>query len=142
MLRIADALIPDGPAGPRPSELAGYTDWLDRAIAARRDAFDDIVALAARLAACRDVELDTELRRLAEIPESGFDVLSSVLAGAYLLTPEVRRAVGYPGQAQRPAPFDEAAEQIMSGILDPVVARGPVYRPTDWVPTTPEDERR
>ena len=142
MVRIADALIPDGPAGPRPSAPADYTDWLDRAIAARRDAFEDVVGLAARLAGHRDEELDTELRHLTETSNLGFDVLSSVLAGAYLMSPEVRRTLGYPGQAQRPAPFDEAAEQIMSGILDPVILRDPVYRPADGVATTPEGKRR
>jgi len=128
LLEIADALIPDGSAGTCPSGFSDYPEWLDRALAARRDAFDEIVGLVGALADVPAERLYLELKRVSETPESGFEQLSSVVAGAYLLIPEVRRTIGYPGQAQRPPQFDEAAGQIMNGILDPVVARGPVYR--------------
>jgi hypothetical protein len=103
---------------------------LERALAARRDSFDKVMDLVDELAACAPQSLYERLRQLDETPGSGFDVLSSVLAGAYLLTPEVRRAIGYPGQAQRPPRFDEAADQIMSGILEPMIRRGAIFRPT------------
>lgn len=134
MLAIADLLIPDGPAGPRPSRADGYDRWLDRALAARRDAFDVVTALAAELGRLPTEQLLGELRRRSAGADPAFTALSTVLAGAYLLLPEVRRAIGYPGQAQRPPRFDEAAEQIMDGILDPVIERGPVYRSVE--PTT------
>jgi hypothetical protein len=107
--------------------LERYPDWLDRARAARRDCFERVVALAGSLRALPTAGLLAELRRLAEDPESGFEELSTVLAGAYLMDPGVREAIGYPGQAQRQARFDEAAEQIMDGILEPVIERGPIY---------------
>ncbi len=128
ILRVADTLIPDGSAGPRPSRLPGFDARLDRALAARRDAFATITALAERLADVPADALEPELRRLAGDEASGFAELSTVVAGAYLMDAGVRRAIGYAGQAQRPPRFDEAAEQIMDGILDPVVARGPVHR--------------
>lgn len=127
LLAVADALIPDGSAGPRPSRLERYPDWLDRALAARRDCFELVTDLAARLGELPAERLPAELRRLSTAPDSGFDELSAVLAGAYLIDPEVRRAIGYPGQAQRVARFDEAAEQIMDGVLDPVIERGSIY---------------
>lgn len=129
LIEIADVLIPDGSAGSRPSRCPDYPEWLDRGLAARRDAFDIILRLVHALADVPTERLHQELKRLSETPDSGFNELSSVLAGAYLLIPEVRQAIGYPGQAQRPPQFDEAAEQIMNGILDPVIARGAVYRP-------------
>lgn len=131
LLATADTLIPDGPAGPRPSALQDYPKWLERALAARRDSFDEIMRLVATLADCASDDLYERLRQLAETPASGFEALSSVLAGAYLLSPDVRRAIGYPGQAQRRPRFAEAADQIMSGILEPVIARGPIFRATD-----------
>ncbi len=131
LLAIADTLIPDGASGPRPSAIAGYPASLDLALAARRDAFDVIAALAGTLADVPAENLDGELRRLAEAESGDFQALSAVIAGAYLMLPEVRRAIGYPGQAQRPPQFDQAAEEIMNGILDPVIERGPIYRPTD-----------
>jgi predicted aconitase with swiveling domain len=92
------------------------------------------MALVATLDGDAPGDVEPELRRLAETPGSGFEDLAGVIAGAYLLVPEVRRAAGYPGQAARPPRFDEAAEQIMDGILDPVIERGPIFRPTPPAP--------
>jgi len=50
-----------------------------------------------------------------------------VIAGAWLLIPAVRERIGYPGQRRDPARLEEAADQISDGILDPVIARGPIY---------------
>lgn len=43
--------------------------------------------------------------------------------------PAVRARIGYPGQRRDPARLEEAADQISDGILDPVLARGPIYTP-------------
>ena len=131
LLRIADTLIPDGASGPRPSGCADYGSFLGRALAARRDAFDAILALATTLADVPADGLEAELRRLSEDCDSAFQPLSAVLAGAYLMQPEVRSAIGYPGQAQRPPQFDQAAEEIMNGILEAAIERGPVWRAVD-----------
>ena len=120
--------MPGGSVGPPPSELPGYASWLDRALAARRDVFEHIVALAVDVADHPDGKRYAELERRSSRSAGGFDELSSVLAGAYLMHPDVREAIGYPGQAHRVPRFDEAAEQILDGILDPVIERGPVYR--------------
>jgi hypothetical protein len=133
-LAVADALIPDGSAGRRPSKLDGFLIWLDRALAARRDVFDQVTALAAELGKIPTDDLLERLRSLSDSEGSGFQELSSVVAGAYLMHPDVRSAVGYPGQGPHPARFDQAAEEIMGGILDPVIERGPIYR---QVPSRP-----
>jgi hypothetical protein len=127
--RIADALIPAVGDRPAPSQLRGYDGWLDRALAARDDAFERVVASAVRLAAREQRTLRVALKRFDADDPEGFHLLSSVLAGAYLMVPEVRRAIGYPGQRRHPPRFDEAADQIMDGILDPVIARGRFYTP-------------
>ena len=129
LVAIGDVLIPDGTAGVRPSRLDGFKAQLDCALAARADRFEQIAAVAERCAELPPDRLASDLRAMDADPESGFQALSAVVAGAYLLVPSVREAIGYPGQAQRPPRFDEAAEQIMDGILEPVVERGPVYRP-------------
>jgi len=46
------------------------------------------------------------------------------------MVPEVRVAVGYPGQSRRVPKVDEAANEIGDGILDPVLERGHFYVPT------------
>jgi hypothetical protein len=127
LLAAADALIPAGPGVPSAAAAPGYTAWLDRALAARTDAFDGIVVAAGRLHDVHGPELLDALRRMSTEEPDAFHGLSAVLAGAYLMIPEVRAAIGYPGQIRHPAAFDAAADEIMSGILDPVIERGPIY---------------
>ncbi|WP_459976179.1 hypothetical protein, partial [Nocardioides pyridinolyticus] len=61
-----------------------------------------------------------------------FGSFAMAVAGAYLINPRVRRELGYPGPApmKNPALPDEAESYLEDGILDVVVARGPIYRPT------------
>jgi hypothetical protein len=126
LLAIADTLIAPSAGVPAPSAAPDYERWLLRALAARRDVFDDVVNAAVALHAEDDV--GAAVRALAASDDARFGQLSTVVAGAYLMLPEVRRALGYPGQERKHAGFDEAAEEIMDGILDPVIERGPVFR--------------
>lgn len=124
-LAVAAALIPAGSAGPVAAELPDYERWLERALAARADAFDEITRVLADLDGLIGGQLTATLRKRHEEPE--IQAVCSVIAGAYLMSEEVRKRIRYPGQHPNPPPFDEAAEQIMDGILDPVIARGSVY---------------
>lgn len=127
LVAVADALV-DGGSTPAPSGAPGYPAWLRCALAARADAFEEVVAAAVEIGAVRAADRFEALRKMSVEQGSRFHALSSVVAGAYLLLPEVRAALGYPGQELRPAPFDEAAAQLMTGILDPVIERGPIHR--------------
>jgi hypothetical protein len=126
---VADVLIPA--AGDNPSATAepGFTEQLRVAAHARADAFAPVTAELAALAGADRDTVEHRLRALhAERPEV-FQPLSAVVAGAWLLLPAVRERIGYPGQRRDPAPFDQAAEELGGGILDPVLARGTVYTP-------------
>jgi hypothetical protein len=127
LVRVADTLIPARGDDAAPSATPDYARHLDRALAARDDAFDAVVAAAARLGALDAAALDAELRALHAAGDATFQALSAVVCGAYLTVPEVRARIAYPGQENRPAPFDLAAEEIMDGILDPVLERGSIY---------------
>jgi hypothetical protein len=129
LLRTADVLIPGTDSDPTASQAPGFESMLERALLARADAFELIAAEGARLEPLTDAELSAELRRLAAEEPETFQPLSTVLAGAYLLIPDVRAAVGYPGQHRKHPQFDEAANEIMDGILDPVIDRGSIYTP-------------
>lgn len=48
--------------------------------------------------------------------------------GAYLI--RVWRRLGYPGRKPTPVLDDEADFYLDGGLLEPVIARGPIYRPT------------
>lgn len=127
LVAVADALCGGGPL-PAPSATPGYPEWLDRALAARADAFEEVVAAALSLDGLSPAGRREALRQMNADQRPRFHALSSVVAGAWLLVPEIRTALGYPGQIAAPAAFDEAASQLETGILDPVIDRGPIYR--------------
>jgi hypothetical protein len=59
---------------------------------------------------------------------AAFGVLAEFAAGAYFLNPAVREAIGYAGQTARP--IDPAPDYLENGLLDSVIRRGPIFRPT------------
>jgi hypothetical protein len=47
------------------------------------------------------------------------------------MSPVVREKIGYPGQQSRPeADPDATPEYVANGMLQQVIDRGPIYRPT------------
>lgn len=127
-LSLADLLCSGaGHPVPVPSACPEYPEKLDLALATRSDVFDALVAALEE--ASRQPDLEGWLRGLHQAHREVFDPLSAVLAGAYLMVPVVRAHVNYPGQGRNPAPYDQIAEELSSGILDPVIERGPIHRP-------------
>lgn len=127
LLRVADVLIPGSDELPCASEAPDFTGWLGIALAARADKFDVIVATGMSFAGTPASELGRAVRSLSEQQPEVFQPLSAVLAGAYLMVPEIRAAIGYPGQhASRPS-LNRGVLELMDGILEPVLERGNVY---------------
>jgi hypothetical protein len=127
LLAIADTLIPAVGDNPAASQAPDYASWLRRALAARAEHFELLVEQLHALAGLRGAELDDALRRASTVQPQAFQVVSAVVAGAYLMVPQVRGLVGYPGQVRSVPRLEEAAEQLDDGILDPVIERGPTY---------------
>ena len=98
------------------------------AVATRSDEFDLLVETVSRAGEATD--LNNWLRELSLTEAKAFNLISTVVAGAYLLVPEIREHVGYPGQHRDRPSNDQAAEELMDGILDPVIDRGAIYIPT------------
>ena len=69
---------------------------------------------------------------LREQEPAAFAVLAEFAASAYFLNPAIRKAIGYSGQTARP--IDPAPDYLENGLLDSVVRRGPIYRPTPVAP--------
>jgi hypothetical protein len=127
LLRVADCLIPASGPNPKASDAEQYTAYLQLALAARADVFDAVVDAAGELAEIPEDELWNALKKMSTEDKFTFDPLSAVLAGAYFMTPQVMKLIGYPGQHRDPAPLELAADEIGSGILDPVLERGFIY---------------
>jgi len=124
---IADVLIPPSGDNPAATSEPDFDAWLRCAADARADSFGTITAFLARLDGAGPQMIDQALRALHAGEPGQFQALSAVVAGAWLLTPTVRARIGYPGQRRDPARLEEAVDQISDGILDPVIARGPIY---------------
>jgi hypothetical protein len=131
LLAIADRLIPGDDEHTAPSATDGFPAALERSLLARIDACDGILAFARSLSGARPEVIDAELRRAHAHEPATFHAVSSVLAGAYFQLPEVLARVPYPAVHRDVARIDEVVEDIESGILDPVIARGPTYVVTD-----------
>lgn len=127
LLRVADCLIPESVPNPKASDAADYLPYLHLALAARSDAFEAVVASALSLREVPDDDLWAALRTMWAQDRAAFDRMSTVLAGAYFMTPQVKALIGYPGQHRDPAGFEDAANELETGILDPVMERGPIY---------------
>jgi hypothetical protein len=121
--RVADTLIPASRGAPGASAEPGFWGALAVALDARADAFADITTALAQLDSTGMEDLWNELQALDADRPSVFQALSTVIAGAWLLTPGVRDRIGYHGQRADKAGIEEAADEISSGVLDPVIER-------------------
>jgi hypothetical protein len=128
---IADVLIPASGEDPAATAELEFDRWLATAVDARADGFGAVTAVLAQLDGATPDAIDATLRGLHAGQPDVFGVLSSVVAGAWLMIPAVRERIGYPGQGGARARLEEAADQISDGILDPVLARGAVYTVVD-----------
>jgi hypothetical protein len=59
--------------------------------------------------------------------QSVFYPLSLLVLGIYIYSPELKESLGYPAPHQNYAELFDAADELASGILDPVVERGSIY---------------
>jgi hypothetical protein len=124
---VADVLIPKGDGMPSASEAGAAGRWLDEVLRLRPDFGPPLAALLDRIKGVDPAAAVTRVR--AEDP-AGFGILAEVVAGGYFLNPEVRSAIGYPGQQSVPIAHEEPADYEQDGLIASVIARGRVYRPT------------
>ena len=121
---IADELIPAGSGMPSASEAGVGGQYLDEVLAARPDLAEPLEAALASVEGADDPI--GALRGDA----GAWGVITAVVPAAYFLNPDMRAAIGYPGLEARPIDPDAAPDYLDDGLLDSVVSRGPVYRPT------------
>jgi hypothetical protein len=128
---FADALIPGGAGLPSASEADVHGKWIDRTLRARPD-LAEFVAAVLRLGGEPEAELD----RLRRQDAATFDGFTLAVSASYFMNPRVRRLLGYPGNApKRKLAYPDEADYFLDGgkLLQPVVDRGPIYRPTPGV---------
>jgi hypothetical protein len=122
---LADVLIPAGDGMPSASAAGVAGPGLDQVLAAVPGLGP---ALADVLAAALGREPAEVVASLARTDPAAYGVLTEVVTAAYFMNPDVRRALGYAGQA--PSPLDPRVDYMEDGLLESVIKRGPIYRPT------------
>ncbi len=126
-LALADALIPEAEGMPAASQVGVGGDILDRMLALRpdlREAFLRGLRAAAGKPAAGAAEA------LNRDDPAALGAVGLVASAGYYMSPQVRALIGYPGQESRPADPDSPPEYVTNGMLQQVINRGPIFKPT------------
>jgi hypothetical protein len=123
--RLADELIPAADGMPSASEAGVSGQWLDAVLSARPDLANSLKSVIEKAANREPAEFLADVRSNDPI---AFGVLAEIVPDAYFMNPSVQALIGYTGQT--PQPIDPHPDYLDDGLLDSVVRRGPIYRPT------------
>jgi hypothetical protein len=119
---LADVLIPAADGMPSASEAGATGSLLDEVLRVRGD-LEEPLAILTAAAAHKDPRAEVD-RLKADEPEL-FEALTTAIAGGYFMSDEVRERLGYPGQEALQLEDDHDP-----ALLQPVIDRGPIFRPT------------
>jgi hypothetical protein len=124
---LADLLIPAGNGFPSASEAGVAREGLDQLLAVRPDLLDPLKSLLLRVKDRSPAEFLQELQTNDPV---AFGVLAEAVPGVYFLNPNVRAKLKYDGQSARP--IDPREDYLDDGLLQSVIDRGSIYRPTPF----------
>jgi hypothetical protein len=122
---LADVLIPTGDGMPSGSAADVAGRGLDEVLRCCPELFDPLKRLLASASGREPCQFLDELKRHDQLT---FDLFADFAAGAYFLNPSVREKLGYGGQT--PRGIDPHPDYLDDGLLQSVIDRGPIYRPT------------
>ena len=122
---LADVLIPAGEGFPSAGQAGVAGECLDEVLSFRPDLTEPLKRLVAAARGRSAAEFVAELQRS---DPTGFGLLAEFVPGAYFLNSRVREKLGYAGQTARS--IDPHPDYLDDGLLQSVIDRGPIYRPT------------
>jgi len=125
LAELADVLIPSAAGSLSASEADVGGKGLDQFLATCPEMDSGLRQLL--LKAGDDPAL-VAVAKLRQADPAAFGVLAEFAAGAYFLNPAVCRNLGYVWQTARP--IDPAPDYLSDGLLESVIQRVPIYRPT------------
>lgn len=125
--KMADYLIPEGEGMPSAVKVGAAGPLLDKVLSYRTDLVE---ALLRGLRQVSDMDGKAGAAHLGEHDPGAFHALSLAASGGYYMSEEVRRLIGYPGQESRPFDPHGTTDYLDDGLLQPVIDRGSIYRPT------------
>ena len=122
---LADVLIPANDDFPSASQADVANELLDTVLESRPDLVEGLQKIFKAAAGINPEEFMNELRAQ---DEASYGILTELVAGAYFLNEQVRARLKYDGQS--PRPIDPRADYLDDDLLQSVINRGPVFRPT------------
>ena len=122
---LADVLIPAGEGFSSANDAGVAARGLDEVLNCRPELFESLKRLAARAQGREPREFMDELKRSDPL---AFGLFADFVGGAYFLNAHVREKLGYGGQTARP--IDPHPDYLDDELLQSVIDRGPIYRPT------------
>ena len=125
LARLADVLIPAADGMPAASQADVAGQWLDAVLVARPDLG---ISLKEVLNKARHQSALMAITELRAHDHAAFEVLAEIVPAAYFMNPNVQQAIGYAGR--QPRPMDPRPDYLDDGLLESVIRRGPIYRPT------------
>lgn len=124
---IADLLIPEYKNMPAASAVGTHADLIDGVLRHRPDLLEGVHRAVKRMESGVD---SGAMQDLYDNDRAAFDAVSLAASAGYYMSDIVWKRLGYPGQENAPFDIEPAPEYVREGLLDRVLARGPIYRPT------------
>lgn len=124
---LATVLIPGTDAMPSIDELQTFDALLQTSVKACGYSDDNIRRALDAIAPEMDWAAAKALR--SDMPES-FEALSVFVSASYYMAPEVLGRLKFPIDRRHPAGPEDFLEEFETGILEPVMERGPRFRDT------------
>lgn len=122
---IADALIPEGEGMPSASKAGVSGRLLDNVLKARPSLARAVIS---GWTITEGLPPEEALSILRESDPAVYRDLLTTVTGAYYANPDVRQRLNYGGQVPGPIRVDILPEFVSEGLLDRVIARGPIFR--------------
>ncbi len=124
---LADVLIPEAEGMPSASAAGAHQAVLDRAVELRPD-LRPAFFRGLNWAADKDPAEAAEALNKEDL--EALSAIGLLALAAYYLLPSIRDLLGYPGQENRPVEVEDEPAYLANGMLQQVIDRGPIYRPT------------
>jgi hypothetical protein len=124
---IADLLIPAYKNMPSATSVGVHQKLLDDVLGFRPDIVE---AFFRGLGAIKAGLISEDLNALYRADEEAFGAISLAASGGYYMAPEVRAALGYPGQESLAYDPHATPDYLVDHLLERVARRGTIYRPT------------
>ena len=127
LVQIGNILIPAYGSLPRLQDTPIIENTIQRVVNYRPDLLDD---LRKGLAASTDMAPLQAVKHLYAQDPAAMRAIGLVLSAAYLMTPDIRNVLGYPGQERVEREQNDPTEIPTREMLAGVIARGTICRLT------------